>query len=192
YTIDYQVKGSDRVDQFQDGSVMTIVMERSHIVPVQYAKYALTMSYGGVLDESPDEETILQEYRNYRKDHPVTDEMIGEAKAQITEELKKRIEKAVSEGTWGMEGYQKEDIPKLLEGIRIYPVQEENEEAAVLSTAQGYRMPFRQHKAVFAMDYEFLGTDPKTGETLSPFGRRTRVFFLGYGMPLEYADMMEE
>ena len=120
--------------------------------------------------------------------------MIGEAKAQITEELKKRIEKAVEEGTWGLSGFQKEDVPKLLEGIRIYPVQEENEEAAVLSTAQGYRMPFRQHKAVFAMDYEFLVTDPKTGETLSlsPFGRRTRVFFVGYGVPLEYADMMEE
>ena len=191
YSVVYRYKDSEVGGHMQDGSEMMIVMERSHIVPIEYAKYSLTMAYGGVLDEPLDEETILQEYRAYREDHLVTNEMIGEAREQISEQLVKRLEKAVEEGTWGMEGYKKEDIPKLLVETRSYLSSGQNEEIALKTAMNGQRMPFRQYKAVFAMDYEMSVTDPATNKTMTPFGRYTRVFFLGYDNSLEYADVPE-
>ena len=186
YTIQYQYKGRTAIDTMADGNVHTVVMEDGD-------EHLLIMDYGAIPEALEQEPDIGQKeaYKAYLENHPVTDNAVLDAEKQITEYLAERIENAVNTGSWGMNGFAKEDIPKLLEGIVVSytPETSENGVLMVVPNDRNYRMPFRQYRSVFALEYEFSFIDSKTGNNVEPFGpKRVRVWFLYEDGTSEYVD----
>ena len=146
-----------------------------------------------ILPEDPEitEGAMKKAYEAYWTNHPVTDQMISEARTQVLQYLESRLRSAIQSGTYGMAGFKEEDIPKILEGALFQYDPAVNEEWVLTGLKlQPYRLPFRKYQAVFSVIFDLSVEDPATKKTFHPFTPLYyRVFFVLTHGSWEYMDI---
>lgn len=187
--VHYRYKGHKRTDRMSWAIPHSVVLSTDESPALLMDDYDEEL----ILPEDPEitEGALKKAYEAYWTNHPVTDQLISEARAQVLEYLESRLRSAIQSGTYGMAGFKEEDIPKILEGALFQYDPAVNEEWVLTGLKlQPYRLPFRKYQAVFSVIFDLSVEDPATKKAFHPFTPRYyRVYFVLTDGTWEYVDI---
>ncbi len=187
--IGYRYKGHRALDRMSWSLPHTVVLQTDEtaVIEMDYYDEELILPK----EEDLEEEALEKVYESYLLRHPVTEEMRTEARNQIMEYLKARLQTAISAGSFGLQNFHEEDIPMILQGAKISYDPALSEKWVLIGVReQLYRLPFRKYKAVFSMTFDLVVEDPETKEGFQPFSPRfNRIFFVPEDGKWDYIDI---